>query len=190
MAKWVIALICGGVVMLVMGAILLFWCIGLFNSEARMRNQIVAKQKDNTNEYDNTWKKISQAAQVTDAQKQALMDIIVGNSKARAGNGNGGQLATFVHEAVPNIDTSTFNQLMNIVTSARDGFTMRQKELLDFKREHDNLMDTFPGSLLFSLLGKTKIDVTIVTSSRTEDAFKTGKDDDVDVFQKKAPVEK
>jgi len=185
MAKWLIALIGGLVFFGVIAVILFVWCVGLYNKEARLRNQIVAKQKDNT------WKKISQAAQVTDAQKQALMDIIVGNSKARAGNGNSGQLATFVHEAVPNVDTSTFNQLMNIVTSTRDAWTMRQKELLDFKREHDNLMDVFPGSILFSLLGKTKIDVTIVTSGRTEDAFKTGKDDDIDLFPKKnQPAEK
>jgi hypothetical protein len=187
MSKGLIALIACGA-MLAFVFMLLLWAMGVSNKEAQMRNQIVAKQKDNTSEYDNTWKKITQAAQVTDAQKQALMEIIVGNSKAR--NNGGGSLATFVHEAVPNVDTSTFNQLMNIITSSRDGFTMRQKELLDFKRAHDNMIDTMPGGLVLSFLGRQKIDVTIVTSTRTDNAFKSGKDDDVDVFQKNTNPEK
>jgi len=33
-------------------------------------------------------------------------------------------------------------------------------------------------------------DNTVVTSTRTENAFKTGKDDDIDVFQKPKQVEK
>jgi hypothetical protein len=35
-----------------------------------------------------------------------------------------------------------------------------------------------------------KIYVTIVTSTRTDNAFKSGKDDDVDVFQKNTNPEK
>ena len=79
---------------------------------------------------------------------------------------------------------------MNVITSSRDAFTMRQKEILDLKREHDNLLDTQPsGLLLASILGRQKIDVTIVISTRTDNAFKSGKDDDVDVFQKQKPAE-
>lgn len=183
MSKWVIGLIAVGVCGAMLLGVLLLYGMSVYNKEAQLHNRITAKQKDNNNEYDNLWKKISQVAQVTDAQKQALVDIIVGNSKARATGG--GTLVTAVHEAVPNVDTSTFNNLMNIIAASRDAWTMRQKELLDMNREHDNLIDTMPGALVLMVLGKTKIDVTIVTSTRTGDAFKSGKDDDVDVFGKK-----
>lgn len=153
------------------------------NKETRLRNQITAKQTDNTSEYDNLWKKLSQSAQVTDAQKEALREIIVGNAQAR--KSGGGSLATVVHEAVPTVDTSTFNNLLNIVTSSRDAWTMRQKELIDLKREHDNIIDLFPSNLICMVLGRQKIDIKIVTSSRTGEAFKTGKDDDVDLFNRK-----
>jgi hypothetical protein len=69
---------------------------------------------------------------------------------------------------------------MNIIVSQRDGFKFRQKELLDLKREHDNLIDLFPSSLFVGSRGK--IDVIIVTSTRTEEAFKSGKDDDTKLF--------
>jgi hypothetical protein len=168
---------------LVIAIILGIFFVTTMNKETRLRNQITAKQTDNTSEYDNLWKKLSQSAQVTDAQKEALREIIVGNAQAR--KSGGGSLATMVHEAVPTVDTSTFNNLLNIVTSSRDAWTMRQKELIDLKREHDNIIDLFPSNVICMVLGRQKIDIKIVTSSRTGEAFKTGKDDDVDLFNRK-----
>jgi hypothetical protein len=174
-------LIVAGVVGGVFALTVLFYSVSVSNREARLRNQIKAKQVDNNSEFDNLWKKISQVAQVTDAQKHALLDIIVGNAKARAGQG-GGSLATAVHEAVPNVDTKTFENLQNIIAGSRDSWTFRQKELLDVKREHDNMLSTFPSSLVLGLLGREPIDVTIVTSGRTKEAFRTGEDNDVEIF--------
>lgn len=150
--------------------------------EAGLRVTIEAKQKDNKSELDNTIKVISQTAQVTDAQKQALVDIIVGNAKAR--NGSSGSLATLVKEAVPTVDTTTFNNLQNIIVAKRDGWTMRQKELLDLSREHNKMFETLYSGTLLNFFGRKKIDVVIVTSTRTEQSFETGKDDDISVFNK------
>jgi hypothetical protein len=159
------------------------------NQEKRLRNAITAKQKDNQSQFDNMWKKISQVAQVTDGQKQALLEIFVQHAQARAGKGEDKALVKWIQESVPQVDTKTFAQLQNIIVSSRDAFTERQRELLDMKREHDNTIDLFPSSLFCG--GRPKIDVIIVTSTRADEAFKTGKDDDTDVFQKKSkPVEK
>lgn len=168
----------GGILALILGG----YFVSVMNKETGLRNQITAKQTDNTSEYDNLWKKLSQAAQVTDGQKEALRSIIVGYADAR--KSGAGSLATMVKEAVPTVDTSTFNNLMNIVTSSRDAWTMRQKELIDLKRVDDNLIDMFPSNLVCMVLGRQKIEIKIVTSTRTGEAFKTGKDDDVDLFHK------
>jgi hypothetical protein len=91
-----------GVVLI--GAVMFFvmW-IAYGNSEARLRNQIVEKQRDNTSQLDNTIKVISQNAQVTTEQKNALKEIIVGNADARSMKGSG-SFALAVHEAIPNLD--------------------------------------------------------------------------------------
>jgi hypothetical protein len=172
------------VVVVVIGIGLGVFVVSTLNGEVRLRNAIVAKQKDNTSEFDNMWKKISQVAQVTDAQKDALLEIFQGYAKARSAGKEGGSLANWIHEAVPNVDTSTFNNLQNLISSSRDGWTMRQKELIDLNREHDNMIDVFPSSLVCSMFGREKIEIIIVTSGRTERTFETGKDDDVDVFKK------
>jgi hypothetical protein len=182
MNKYIVWATIGSVVLV--GFFLFVIFIGAKNGEARLRNAIGAKQKDNKSEFDNMWKKISQVAQVTDAQRSSLMEIFTSYANAR-NQGGGGTLSKWIHESVPNVDTTTFNNLQNIITSSRDRWTQRQKELLDMKREHDNMLDTFPSDMVLSVLGKERIDVVIVTSARTEKAFDSGADDDVDVFQKK-----
>lgn len=169
----------------VIGAGLLFVCIlffmgiGFHNSEVKLRNLITNKQTDNKSQMDKMWKNISQTAQVTDMQKSALIEIFNGYAQARTGGGNNGSLMKWVQETVPNVDQTTYTKLQNIILAERDGFAMRQKEILDFKREHDNLIDTFPNNIFAALLGRNKINVVIVTSTRTETAFETGRDDDI-----------
>jgi len=90
----------------------------------------------------------------------------------------------WVQESVPNVDLSVYKNLQNIIVGSRDSFTMRQKELLDLKREHDKLLRSFPSNILFGMLGIKEMSVTIITSSKTQEAFKTGKDDDVELFKK------
>lgn len=189
MSKGMIGCLGAGVIALVLGIIIFCMYISYSNAEVRLRNQIKAKQTDNTSQLDNAIKVISQNAQVTDAQKEALKEIIVGNAAARATKG--GSWVTMVSEAVPNLDssTATYRQLMNTITSARNQWTENQRALLDLKREHDNLIGTFPGSLFLS--GRSPIDVVIVTSGRTKESFRTGEDNDTNVFDKRSkPAEK
>lgn len=168
----VVGVICGIVALMVLMGVGMYFSYS--NSEIRLRNQITAKQRDNQNEMDNMKKKISQTVQVTDLQKDMLMGVIVGNAQAR--KSGAGTLATMVREAVPKVDVKIFKNLMNIITSGRDSWTMRQKELLDLKREHDNLLDVAPSSWFVG--SRPHIEVVIVTSTATQEAFKTGVDDD------------
>lgn len=179
--------IIGGACLLIVAVVIyMMMSLGYHRKENNLRQLIVAKQRDNQNQFDNVWKKISQVAEVTDGQKEALKEIIIGYAQAR-GTG-GGSIAKAVHEAVPNVDTSTFNNLQNIIVAARDGFTRNQRELLDLKREHDTVLtDPISG---FFVGGKSPIEVTIVTSSRTAQSFESGKDDDVSVFKRQKPAEK
>lgn len=166
-----------------LGVVLVATVISTLNRETMLATSIQAKQRDNANEMDGMWKTIDQVAQTTQAQKDALVEIFTGYAKARTPQ-TGGTLANWIKEAVPNVDTSTFNNLQNIIAGKRDGFVMRQKELLDLSREHNRLLQTIPSGWICSIFGRKPIEVIIVTSSRTEGAFKTGKDDDVTLFKK------
>ena len=169
---------------ILVGIMLIASVISTSNREVELRTLIETKQTDNKNQMDLMWKSISQVAQVTDAQKKALIEIFTGYAQARSGNNKGGSLANWIHEAVPNVDTSTFNNLQNIITAKRDGFARNQTELLDMNREHKQLLRKFPSGVVLSLLGRKEISIVIVTSDRTENAFESGKDNDVNVFSK------
>jgi hypothetical protein len=67
--------------------------------------------------------------------------------------------------------------VQNAIEGQRTNFANDQKQMLDIKREHDTLRTTFPGSIF---LGNVKeLEIKLVTSTRTENAFSTGKDDEV-----------
>ncbi len=161
-------------------ALLALHWISVSNTEIRMRNMIAAKHRDNESEYDNMWKKIAQAAQVTDAQKNVLLEIFRAHAAARSGTAKNG-VVSWLKESVPHVDTTTFNTLQNIIAGGRDGFTLRQKELLDLKQKHDTLLDSFPSGLYLSLLNRERIDVTVITSSRAKETFRTGTDDNLEI---------
>ena len=151
------------------------------NDEHRLRNTIIAKQRDNQNQMDLMWKSISQSGQVAETERSTFIKLFTDYAHARTG-GESHPIMNWIKESVPEANPRLFASLMNIVVSQRTQFAFRQKELLDLKREHDNLIDLFPSCLFVG--GRGKIDVTIVTSSRTEDAFKSGKDDNVQMFGK------
>ena len=170
---------------LIFGVVSCGYVVSVNNREVRLRQTIVAKQRDNTSEFDNMWKKIAQVANVTEMQKDSLKEIFVGYAQARSGGAEaGGSLATWIHESVPNVDTKTFENLQNIIVGSRDAWTQRQKELLDMSREHNILLNEFPSGIVLSIFGREAIEIKIVTSSRTENSFETGKDDDVQLYKK------
>lgn len=155
------------------------------NSEVKQRNLIEAKQVDNSSELDNMMKKITQITEVTNEGKKAIQEFVIGNSQARAGGQGKGSLFAMVTEAVPDVNPTSqlFVNLMNTITSSRDSWTMRQKELLDLGRVHNNMLQTFPSSFFVSTLGgKDKIEIQIVTSTRAQDAMESGVDNNIKLF--------
>ncbi len=158
--------------------------VSSLDKEAGVRTLIEAKQRDNTSEFDNMWKKISQSAEIPAAKKDALMEIFTAHAKARTTGGGG--LMKWVQESVPNVRLDEFQNLQNIVISSRDRWTARQKEILDLQRAHDLMFEKVVNGAILRAFGRDKLDrVQIITSSRTEKAFDEGVDDDVSLFQKK-----
>ena len=180
-------LIIGGLLVacaLALALILGIWGISVSNKEQALRNLVEAKQVDNTNEFDKMKKTLNQICQLTDAQTQMLVDVIVGNADARSkGVAGGGALFSMktVQEAIPNVDTSIINKIYNQVVASREAWSMRQKELIDLNRAHTDLVTMVPGNIVCTILGRKVIEITVVTSSETKEAFRTGKDDNTDL---------
>jgi hypothetical protein len=168
-----------------------FWGMGVRNKAVTLHNTYDSKVLTNETEFDNMFKKINQVAQVSDASKDALKEIFVGYASARnTGGAKDGSLMKWITESVPNVDTNAllYKDLMNTIVSSRNSWTARQVELVEIAREYNLMVDIFPQNIVMSVFGYTKIDAKIVTSSRTEEAFRTGKDDDTDLNLKSKPT--
>jgi hypothetical protein len=156
--------------------------VGLSNQEVQLASQFKAQQTKNTAVFDNTWKIISEVAEVSDQYKDAFKEIYPALMQGRYGNQKDGSLMKWVTESNPNFDTSLYSKLVNAIEEQRTLFTAEQEKLIDIKREHDVLVQTFPGSIFLS--GRQLPDMVIVTSTKTAEAFKSGKDDDTQLFHK------
>jgi len=150
------------------------------NQEVRLRNQASAVQETNEVEFDKTWKVISQQAQVTGQYKDDFKDVYTSIMDERYDGDRAGALMSWVQEHNPNLDSSIYKTLMTTIEAQRESFNRRQFTLRDIKREHDNILDTFPGSLF--LASREHIDVQLVSSTKAREAFETGLEDDVDLF--------
>lgn len=159
-------------------------CISVSNKEQRLRNSIDGKVKANMAELDNCTKQISQVTQVAKFDRESLAKLFVEHAEARSTGGEN-MIMTWVKESVPSVDASTMKQLVNIISATRNKWTMRQTEIAQLGVEHENARLLWPGTETFPFSmfvgGKEKIDIKIVTSTRTEKAFETGKDDDIDL---------
>jgi hypothetical protein len=157
----------------------LFWAIGLSNTEKKLYLTGKAAQNQTQVIFDNTWKTIRDQANVTDNYKDDFKEIYIGMMEGRYKNDAvAGQqsLMKWVQESNPTLDASIYKTLMNTIEGSRKEFTFQQEKLIDIDRQHKSLRATFPNTLIIG--GRPDLEIKLVTSAKTEEAFKTGQDND------------
>lgn len=169
----------GFLIVVVLGGVCIFSKgVSVYNTHIDLKNQIEAKQKANEAIFDNTWKKINQTVQVSDKYKDGLKEVLLAYTSGRS-KGDSQLLMDWTKEAVPTFDSSIYKQINNVITSSRDDFTKNQEILIDLSRQHQQFIQKFPNNVFCAILGIKEIEIKVVTSSKTEEAFNTGKEDDI-----------
>lgn len=167
-------------------AAVIFVVIGMYvsynNSEVRLRNQAEAQQENLEVVFDATWKIIQQKAGVSGQYAKDFKEIYPELMEGRYNNDRGGALMSWITEHNPTFDTSLYADLMRSIEAERTKFAREQKTLLDIVREHNNVRETLPGSIFVG--SRPEIEVKLVTSAKTDEAFSTGQENDVDLFNK------
>jgi hypothetical protein len=165
--------------------ILLFMLVGnaisFSNTEIQLRQQVAAQQDNNRIIFDKVWKVISQQAQVTDKYKDSFRDVFLGITNARYDNAKN-VVFNWIQENNPTFDVRLFDKLMVTIEAQRNEFALEQKKLIDINRQHTVYVSTFPNSIFASIFGRSPIDIKLVTSAKTEQAFETRREDSVGVF--------
>jgi hypothetical protein len=150
--------------------------------EIQLRNAVKAQQKSNEVSFDNTWKIIQQKCQLKDDYKETFKSFYPELMKGRHYEA-GGNFMKWITESNPTFDVSLWKDIMNTIEAERKTFERNQNKLIALKQEHDNVRTIAPGR--FFVGGRPEIEIAIVTSTKTEATFKSGKEDDIDLSPKK-----
>jgi hypothetical protein len=177
-------------VFLILGLSIVFWAVGISNTEIRTRNLGKAQQNNCAAYFDKVWKVLQQDAQVANQYKEAFKeiypDLIAGRYSQKDKDGKyvagEGTLMKLIVESNPDFKPELYQKLMTAIEGQREGFFVEQQKLIDIDLQHKNMRMTFPKSLV---IGKrTDLGIVVIKSLKTDEAYKTGQENDVDLFKK------
>lgn len=169
----------GLIVVVLLGGLVIFGKgVSVYNTHIDLSTKIEAKQKDNEANFDLMWKKISQVVQVSDKYKDGLKEVLNAYVEGRKKDSDQ-LLMDWTKEAVPQFDSSIYKQINNVIVGSRDDFYNNQKILIDLSRQHNNFIRRFPNNVFCSFMNIKPIEIKVVTSSKTDKVFETGKEEDI-----------
>jgi hypothetical protein len=177
------ALILTGLIIGFFGLMTVITWVSSSNSEISLRNKIEAQEKTCEAFYDKLWKIIKQKTGVAQEYAKTFKDIYPALIEGRYGNEKGGTLMKWITESNPTFDVSLYKDLSASIEAERTGFFMEQKKLIDLDREHKTMRAQFPASMFIG--SRPDVEFTIITSDNTEQVYKTGKENDIELFDKK-----
>lgn len=169
-----------GIVVLLCGVAIFGKGVSVYNTNVDLSTKIEAKQKANEANFDAMWKKIAQVSQVSDKYKDGLKEVLIAYTGERKTESDQ-LLMNWIKEAVPQFDSSIYKQINNIVVGSRDDFYKNQAILIDMSREQQNFIKKFPNNIFCTVLNIKPIEIKVVTSGKTDKAFESGKEDDINL---------
>lgn len=166
-------------------AVVVICLVGMYisynNQEVALRKEAEAQKGKIESVHDMMWKVLQQKAGVTNEYRETFEKIYPELISGRYKDDQ--TTMKWIQESNPNFDTSLYKDLMQAIEVQRSYFNTAQTRMLDIIRERETLLEQIPAKFFIS--NKSKIDYTIISSTRTKSVIQTGLDDDVDLFKKK-----
>lgn len=187
-------------ILVVLGALLIIlsligvstwsWIGGFYDKANTTRVASQAKEKEAQQVYDKVWKVITQKAQVNQKYSEDFKKIFIGITEKKYSGKN--PAMEWIKEQNPTLDVSLYRELSQAIEANRNEYLETVKEQLSIAQEHNTLVSSsesfFPCLVLRSFGNPNKacdtLEVKQVLSDRTEESFKSGKDNNVELFPK------
>jgi hypothetical protein len=159
-----------------------FSYVSAYNTANRMERSLVAIQDNNRNILAQYGQKIAEAAQIPAMQRDDLSAVVKTALESRYGQEGSKALFQFIQEQNPQIDSAVYIQLQRIIEAGRNDFAIQQTKMLDQKRIYETSLGSFWQGSWMQFAGYPKINLDefkIVSTSRADDAFKTGTEEPI-----------
>ncbi len=154
------------------------------NREVKLRTTFVMQMKNRTALFDKMWKVISQKAQIAKAYDSSFMRIVQAAMDPR--KDGAGIMMKWVQESNPTLQSGTvqelYKDLSRTIESERNGFFEREETLASIQQQHSQFLQSFPNNFYNIFAGRKELEYNPISSDRTDDVMKTGKDNDTKVF--------
>ena len=187
MSKTLIGVLAFGSVVVAFLIMTIIYVVGINNTWVDLEESIKTQYKQNQNIYTEMFRQITQVAQVPQQYAKDLENVYKSSLKTRYGEEGSKAIFQMITEQNPNLDPSLYKQVQQVIESGETKFAAEQTMFLDKKRIYESDLKKFPNVLIARVLGFPKIDMKeydIVTSSQTDNSFKTKKAEPLDVFKK------
>ena len=165
------------------GLIFVTQLISFSNNEIELRNLFKQKTDERTAFYDKMWKTISQKTKIAvkndESFKQNINLIMAGRQDSE------NVIFKWIKEVNPNANfgevSGLYKDLSRTIEGEREGFFNQEKVMQDVVMQHNNLIQKFPGSFYNMFFNRMTLEYKPITSDRTDEVIKTGKDNNVDL---------
>ena len=176
--KKTVLIVTGVIAILVLGII--FWAVGVSNSEIKLRAKISGQQEMTEAYYTKLWEVLTTKAGVATEYADKFKEIQTSIMEGRYSTG--GDLMKWIQEANPEFDASLYKDVMNSIEGQREGFFIEQKKLRDMAVQHEMMLKSWPSKMI--LKNREPIVVIILKNIATKQAYETGTDQSPVLFQK------
>lgn len=173
------------IIMIVIAVIVLFGGSQTWSHHVKakkLENRINAQLTANKSNYDNMWKSFKEVAQVTDLQAKQMKEVYTALIEGR--NQDQNLLFKMVQEDNPQMSTEVYTKLQNQIIAGRKEFDNNQKQISDMVREYNDALVSYPFMTFITGKQPKNGDQYTIRSERTDGAFSTGQDDEVDLTGK------
>jgi hypothetical protein len=162
--------------------------ISHYNDFKVTENLIEATDKDLQNVHASVFNNIK--SQGLSVEKYGDMVIQAINAAMSGRYGKSGSQAAFqwIQEQNPQIDSSTFKKLQDVIEAGYANFETKQRTKIDVIRTYKNKIGVFPGNIFAMVFGYPKIDLAkydqVISTEETKNTWETGNMKTIDPFGK------
>ncbi len=168
-----------GVVLAIGGALFLSY-VSAYNTGNEMEKTLQATYENNKNVLAQYSQKVLEAAQVPEMARDDIVKVAREAMQGRYGADGSKAVTQVIVEQNPNVDPSLYRQIQQIIEGGRTEFQNSQTRLIDQKRVYETALGSFWKGMWMRIAGYPKInlaDIKVVTTDRTEQTFKAGKEE-------------